>query len=146
MPRDLTLALSCGRHMELSAGIEDAEDAAASHGLVSSLSAAQVLSRPDVLDGSNRAFGQCIAGAAHERGGIVGRGISMPQLCHLAATLDPEPDTETLIETALEFVGREDARGAAAALGFGTGTGCCCSRSVRVPNAVGVGTDISQAA
>jgi release factor glutamine methyltransferase len=64
------------------------------------------------------------------------------------ATLDPRPDSETLIEAALERVFREG-WGAAPLriLDVGTGSGCLLLTLLcELPNAVGIGTDISDAA
>lgn len=63
-----------------------------------------------------------------------------------AETLDPRPDTETLVELALEMI---DARRDAPLrlLDLGTGSGCILlSLLTELPNAVGVGVDLSQAA
>lgn len=56
------------------------------------------------------------------------------------ATLDPRPDTETLVEAALAFV---PSRGAPLAiLDLGTGTGCILlALLAELPNARGLGTD-----
>ena len=64
------------------------------------------------------------------------------------ATLDPRPDSETLIEAALERAGREGWLAAPLRiLDVGTGSGCLLLTLLcELPNAVGVGTDISEAA
>ena len=64
------------------------------------------------------------------------------------ATLDPRPDSETLIEAALERIGREGWRAAPLRiLDVGTGSGCLLLTLLsELPNAVGIGTDISEAA
>jgi release factor glutamine methyltransferase len=64
------------------------------------------------------------------------------------ATLDPRPDSETLIEAALERVRRERWDEAPLRiLDVGTGSGCLLATLLcELPNAVGVGTDISEAA
>jgi release factor glutamine methyltransferase len=64
------------------------------------------------------------------------------------ATLDPRPDTETLIEMALEAV-REERWDPSAVriLDVGTGTGCLLLTLLcELPGAAGIGTDISPAA
>ncbi|HSD92794.1 MAG TPA: peptide chain release factor N(5)-glutamine methyltransferase [Methyloceanibacter sp.] len=65
-----------------------------------------------------------------------------------AETLDPRPDTETLIEAALAFAG---ARGGhdrpLSLLDLGTGSGCILlTLLAELPEARGLGTDLSQAA
>jgi release factor glutamine methyltransferase len=64
------------------------------------------------------------------------------------ATLDPRPDSETLIEAALERVFREGWSAARLRiLDVGTGSGCLLLTLLcELPNAVGIGTDISEAA
>ncbi len=58
-------------------------------------------------------------------------------------TLDPRPDSETLIEMALKLVRPEPS----AILDLGTGTGCLLlSLLIEYPNATGVGIDISEEA
>jgi release factor glutamine methyltransferase len=62
--------------------------------------------------------------------------------------LDPRPDTETLIEAALDLVARAASRGRPLKLlDLGTGTGCILiTLLAELPHARGVGTDISGAA
>jgi len=58
------------------------------------------------------------------------------------ATLDPRPDSETIIEAALETV--EDRQAPLAVLDFGTGTGCLLLALLHeLPMANGVGVDVS---
>ncbi len=60
-------------------------------------------------------------------------------------TLDPRPDTETLVEAALGAVQERDAP--LGILDLGTGTGCILIALLsELPHAVGVGTDINHAA
>ncbi len=62
--------------------------------------------------------------------------------------LDPRPDTETLIEAALEFVERRSLRDSKLnLLDLGTGTGCILiTLLAELPRARGLGTDMSQGA
>lgn len=58
-------------------------------------------------------------------------------------TLDPRPDSETLVEAALAAIPDRDA--ALSILDFGTGTGCLLLALLsELPNAQGVGIDISE--
>lgn len=62
-----------------------------------------------------------------------------------ANTLDPRPDTETLVETILDAVPERNAP--LRLLDFGTGSGCILLALLsELPNAQGLGIDISQAA
>jgi release factor glutamine methyltransferase len=62
-----------------------------------------------------------------------------------AATLDPRPDSETLVEAALAAIPDRDA--GLSILDFGTGTGCLLlALLTELPNATGVGIDISEQA
>ncbi len=61
------------------------------------------------------------------------------------ATLDPRPDSETLVEAVLDKIKNQDA--ALKILDLGTGTGCLLiSLLSELPNSSGVGVDISEAA
>jgi release factor glutamine methyltransferase len=64
------------------------------------------------------------------------------------ATLDPRPDSETLIEAALQIVHERGWRGRPIRiLDIGTGTGCLLiTLLAELPNATGVGVDLSSAA
>jgi len=62
-----------------------------------------------------------------------------------ADTLDPRPDTETLVEAALSVL--PDRQAALRLLDFGTGTGCILLALLsELPQATGVGIDVSPAA
>lgn len=61
------------------------------------------------------------------------------------ATLDPRPDTETLIEATLEMLGAEARSEPLRILDIGTGTGCILLTLLsELPHATGTGTDISR--
>jgi release factor glutamine methyltransferase len=64
------------------------------------------------------------------------------------ATLDPRPDSETLIDTVLELVEEEGWKGKPLRiLDVGTGSGCLLlTLLAELPHATGLGTDISQGA
>ena len=65
------------------------------------------------------------------------------------ATLDPRPDSETLIDAALELIGAETGRRdmPLRILDIGTGSGCLLvTLLAELPNAIGLGTDIDPAA
>jgi release factor glutamine methyltransferase len=61
------------------------------------------------------------------------------------ATLDPRPDSETVIETVLEWISEKDWREKPLRiLDVGTGSGCLLvTLLAELPNATGLGTDIS---
>jgi len=63
-------------------------------------------------------------------------------------TLDPRPDTETLIEAALDIIDQNGSRGRPLSLlDLGTGTGCILiTLLAELPQARGLGTDMSSAA
>jgi release factor glutamine methyltransferase len=62
-----------------------------------------------------------------------------------ADTLDPRPDSETLVRAVLDQV--PDRSTALRLVDFGTGTGCLLLSLLReLPNAVGIGVDVSAAA
>ena len=64
-----------------------------------------------------------------------------------AETLDPRPDTETLIAVALDLVARREAERPLRLLDLGTGTGCILlTLLAELPQAEGIGTDISEGA
>jgi release factor glutamine methyltransferase len=135
-------------------GIEDAgNDARRLLAAVLGLSAAQMLSRPEQLLSPQQAerFGRAIARRrGHEPvARIIGaRDFYGRSFTISPATLDPRPDSETLIEAALEFAAREGwLEQPIRLLDVGTGSGCLLLTLLsELPNAVGVGTDISAAA
>lgn len=59
------------------------------------------------------------------------------------ATLDPRPDSETLVEAALDLIGAEGRRNNFRIVDVGTGSGCLLvTLLAELPNAMGLGTDI----
>ncbi|MEM9590694.1 MAG: peptide chain release factor N(5)-glutamine methyltransferase [Pseudomonadota bacterium] len=64
-----------------------------------------------------------------------------------ASTLDPRPDTETLIEAVLAFAGRDAVGQDLRLLDLGTGSGCILTTLLaELPRATGTGTDINPGA
>ncbi len=64
-----------------------------------------------------------------------------------ANTLDPRPDTETLIETVLALAGRDPVGRDFRLLDLGTGSGCILTTLLaELPRATGTGTDINPGA
>lgn len=137
-----------------SAGIEGAgNDARRLLAWVLGLSGAQLLSRSELTLSPEQsvAFDRCIARRCGREpvARIVGaREFYGRSFAISPATLDPRPDSETLIETALEIVEREGRHSKALRiLDIGTGSGCLLlTLLAELPNATGVGTDISNAA
>lgn len=136
------------------AGIEGAgDDARRLLCAVLRLSAAQILSRPERPLSAEEAesFSRCIARRAARE--PVSRILGEREFygCSFAispATLDPRPDSETLIEAALELVALEGwlAR-PLRILDVGTGSGCLLlTLLAELPHALGTGTDTSAAA
>ncbi len=136
------------------AGIEDAgNDARRLLGAVLGLSGAQVLASPEARLSTAQAdrFAQFLSRRAAREpvSRVLGEREFYGRTFKLSpATLDPRADSETLIEVALGFV---DAAGLRAApvriLDVGTGTGCLLTTLLcELPNATGLGTDISEAA
>jgi release factor glutamine methyltransferase len=136
------------------AGIEDAgNDARRLLSWVLGMSGAQLLGRPELtLTPEQRlAFDRCIA---RRRGRepvarIIGaREFYGRSFTISPATLDPRPDSEALVETVLDVVGRERRQAEPLRiLDVGTGTGCLLlTLLAELSNATGVGTDISEAA
>jgi release factor glutamine methyltransferase len=117
------------------------------------LSAAQVLSQPErrLSPEQVERLGRCIARRRNREpvSRILGeREFYGRSFAISPATLDPRPDSETLIEAALERARREGWLAAPLRiLDVGTGSGCLLLTLLcELPNAVGVGTDISEAA
>lgn len=136
------------------AGVErPAEDARRLAAAVLGLSPVQILSHPELrlppeqsarLSGAiaRRAAGEPVSRILGKRE-FYGRSFAISP-----ATLDPRPDSETLVETALSLVRAEgwSAR-PLRILDVGTGSGCLLvSLLAALPRATGVGTDVSEAA
>lgn len=63
------------------------------------------------------------------------------------ATLDPRPDSETLIEAALELIGESGRAAPLRIIDIGTGSGCLLvTLLAELPHATGLGTDIDPGA
>jgi release factor glutamine methyltransferase len=117
------------------------------------LSGAQLLSEPERALSAQQVdrFTHCIARRSRREpvSRITGiRDFYGRSFAVSPATLDPRPDSETLIEAALELVEREGRLAAPLRiLDVGTGSGCLLLTLLcELPNAVGVGSDISEAA
>jgi release factor glutamine methyltransferase len=136
------------------AGVESAgDDARRLLAAVLGLSAAQVLARPErpLSPEEAKSVGRCVARrvAREPISRILGeRGFYGRSFAISPATLDPRPDSETLIVAALELVATEGwlAR-PLRILDVGTGSGCLLlTLLAELPGAMGVGTDTSVAA
>jgi release factor glutamine methyltransferase len=133
------------------AGIEDAgNDARRLLGAVLGLSGAELLSRPEreLSAQESSRLERCVARRRDREpvSRILGeREFYGRSFAISPATLDPRPDSETLIETALEIVACQGWRTRPLTLlDVGTGSGCLLlTLLAELPNAVGVGTDIS---
>jgi release factor glutamine methyltransferase len=118
------------------------------------VSAAQLLSEPErILTGVELAtLSACVARRSGREpvSRILGqRNFYGRTFAISPATLDPRPDSETLIEAALETARQEGwgARGGLRILDVGTGSGCLLlTLLAELDVATGMGTDISQAA
>ena len=136
------------------AGIDDAgNDARRLLTAVLGLSGAQLLSRPERRLSSEEVerLGGCLARRRNREpvSRILGeREFYGRNFAISPATLDPRPESETLIAAALDRVRLEGWRAAPLRiLDVGTGSGCLLLTLLcELPNAVGVGTDISEAA
>ena len=145
--RQATAQLRC-------AGVENAgDDARRLLGAVLALSAAQVLARPERTLSPQEAerVGRCVARrvAREPVSRILGkRDFYGRSFAISPATLDPRPDSETLVAAVLELVAAEGwlAR-PLRLLDVGTGSGCLLlTLLAELPDAAGVGTDTSIAA
>ena len=136
------------------AGIEQAgTDARRLLAAVLGLSGAQMLARPEqalTAEQAARFAGTLARRAAREPvSRILGEREFYGRAFELSpATLDPRPDSETLIEAALGILRSAEPGGHPwRILDVGTGTGCLLTTLLcELPDATGVGTDISQAA
>ena len=136
------------------AGVESAgDDARRLLAAVLELSTAQILARPErpLSPDEAESVGRCVARrvAREPVSRILGeRDFYGRSFAISPATLDPRPDSETLIAAALELAASEGwlAR-PLRILDVGTGSGCLLlTLLAELPGAVGVGTDTSVAA
>lgn len=136
------------------AGVDNAgNDARRLLAAVLGLTGAQILSRPErqLSPEQTELFGRCIARRCRREpvSRILGeRDFYGRSFIVSPATLDPRPDSEALIAATLELARREGRLAAPLRiLDVGTGSGCLLLTLLcELPNAVGVGTDISEAA
>jgi release factor glutamine methyltransferase len=136
------------------AGVESAgDDARRLLAAILGLAAAEILARPErpLSPEEAESVGRCIARrvAREPVSRIVGERDFYGQSFAISpATLDPRPDSETLIGAALELTASEGwlAR-PLRILDVGTGSGCLLlTLLAELPGALGIGTDISVAA
>jgi release factor glutamine methyltransferase len=153
-PTTLSAALRHAKAELQRAGIDDpGTDARRLVAAVLGLSGAQVLSQPERSLDAEQAerLGWCIARRRNREpvSRILGvRDFYGRSFAISPATLDPRPDSEALIEATLGFARREGWLSTPLRiLDVGTGSGCLLLTLLcELPNAVGVGTDISKAA
>lgn len=153
--RDTLAALVRGGTAELArAGVEGAAgDARRLMGAALGLTGAEMLARPerplapDEAERFHRFIARRLAREPVSR--ILGRREFYGRDFVISpATLDPRPDSETIVATALDLVAREGGRQAPLRIvDVGTGSGCLLlSLLCELPHATGIGTDISDAA
>ena len=119
---------------------------------VLSLDLVQIIASPEApLSGEERtrlraAAGRCLAGEPPGR--VLGRRAFWGMEFRLGPdTLEPRPDTETLVETALARLGPQKAGNPLQILDLGTGTGCILIALLsELPGAFGVGVDLAPGA
>jgi release factor glutamine methyltransferase len=134
------------------AGVEDAgNDARRLLAAALDISSAQLLVSPETRLSPVQAdeFARCIARRSTREpvSRILGEREFYGRVFKLSpATLDPRPDSETLIGVTLGFVDQAGLRNAPLRiLDVGTGSGCLLVTLLcELPNATGLGTDISQ--
>jgi release factor glutamine methyltransferase len=153
-PQTLRDALAAATATLRHAGIEDAgNDARRLLAATLGFSGAQVLASPETPLSAGQAdiFARFLGRRARREpvSRILGEREFYGRTFKLSpATLDPRPDSETLIEVALAFIDEAGLRAAPLRiLDVGTGTGCLLTTLLcELPNATGLGTDISEAA
>src|SRR5262245_36214400 len=154
IPMTLAAAARAAQQALHAAGVEDAgRDARLLTAAAAGVSTAEIIGRPEqeVSPEAQVRLGQMIERrcAREPVSRILGeREFYGRRFALSEATLDPRADSETLIEAALELAAQER-RGEAPIhiLDIGTGTGCLLlTLLAELPNATGLGTDISEAA
>lgn len=112
----------------------------------------QIIASPDApLSGDERArlraaAARCLAGESPGR--VLGRRAFWGMEFRLGPhTLEPRPDTETLVETALDRMREQGVTGPLRLLDLGAGTGCILIALLsELPEAFGVGVDLAAGA
>lgn len=121
-------------------------------GAAAGIDQARLLASPDLRlePQQERALADCVRRrlAREPVSRILGqRGFFGREFAVTPATLDPRPDSETLIEAVLELVSEEEWAGPLRVLDIGTGSGCLLVTILaELPGATGVGVDIESGA
>jgi release factor glutamine methyltransferase len=153
-PMTLAEAARAAQQALKAAGVEDAgRDARLLTAAAAGVSTADIIGRPEQLLSAEvqtrlqrmverRSAREPVSRILGERE-FYGRRFALS-----AATLDPRPDSETLIGAVLEIAAHEGwGEAPIRILDIGTGTGCLLlTLLAELPNATGLGTDISEAA
>jgi release factor glutamine methyltransferase len=155
-PEEATLgsAVRAAQAALSAAGVEDAaRDARLLVAAARGAGTAEIIAHPErqLAPGEMRRLEEMVArrGAREPVSRILGeREFYGRRFVLSSATLDPRPDSETLIDAALGMADLEDWRGRAISiLDIGTGTGCLLlTLLAELPLATGIGTDISEEA
>ena len=139
--------LDDARHRLRAAGIEDADrEARLLLGHAAGLDAIAIISNPErhLAPEVMRTMADAVSDRARRRpmAQVIGTREFWSLPFRVAPmTLDPRPDSETIIGTVLDHVG--DRRAPYKVLDLGTGSGCLLLALLsELPNAIGLGTDI----